>query len=358
MTKYRTVRRSLPWLVFILSAVAGIAIGTIGPMAEAPDASETPLPPLQISDLDLDLGEVWMQKELTFRLPVRNPGARPVNVTAFTASCNCTDLQPGSFTVSGRGIVVVQGKIDLFRSVHSVDADRQPFDVSLTAKVGGNRPHLQHWTLKGTTVRALDVHPPEIVLQGANDVIAGTFSPTIDVRITPRVPLLELKPEWFGDEADIEFFGPDFDGNYHLKYTMNENRAAGAIATRVNLTSRLEDGRIGPELEIPVRGVLVHPVRLSPPRILIGHPGSSPEHSETTVQVIDLKQAAWRIQSISGCPSFLCADYSSGNNIVFRAQLPLPHGSPSGLNLDVRLVSESGEMLELVLPLVIYQPPS
>ncbi len=90
---------------------------------------------LDIRPADLDLGQVWLQKEQPFAVQVRNVSDRPVVVTQFAASCNCTTLSPSAFNLPPNGRQVVRGVIDLTRSVHESADGTFPFDVTLSADI-------------------------------------------------------------------------------------------------------------------------------------------------------------------------------------------------------------------------------
>lgn len=327
--------------VFVLFAVVGGVLASIDWRGEQL-AATPPAPVLDISPVDLNLGEVWLQKELPFELTVRNTSRRPVKVIDFSASCNCTNLSPTEFTVPASGSTVVRGVIDLTRSVADLKAARSGFEVMLSAETTPRNSATVKWPLRGTALRVLDVSPASIDLLGGNEVVQDTWSPTVEVKILPQMDLVDVKPEWNAGEADLEFEGPDWGGEYVLRYTPKTNLAVGDIDTRINLRSKLADGSPGPEIEIPVQGVVVPPVRLSPAKIAISPRDASP----VSVRLVRLGDANWQVAEIGEHPKWLQVHMSE---LVISVAAPEASGDVKAAVVQVIVESASGDRRELEL---------
>ncbi|MEQ9407547.1 MAG: hypothetical protein RIK87_07450 [Fuerstiella sp.] len=328
-------------VVVVLIAAGGVLVASVNWRTNR-SLESTPSAVLDILPGDLNLGEVWLQKELPFRLTVRNTSDEPVTVVNFSASCNCTEIVPTAFTIPSFGETIVRGVVDLTHSVHDQQAAKFPFEVTLTAQTTLRGRSILKWPLRGTALRVLDVSPPSIELRGAWEVIEGTSSPTVDVKLAPQIELASLEPEWDAGNADIEFTGPDFDGVYLLRFTPRTDQPAGNIDTRITLRSVLPDGTSGPGIEIPVRGVVVPPVRLSPSRIAVPcrlssqngltdeaddlQPNSQRSGNEwfgqaasgesATVRLIALDRRDWQVVDIVNCPKWLAVDTTVAREIT------------------------------------------
>ncbi|APZ93696.1 hypothetical protein [Fuerstiella marisgermanici] len=345
--------------VFVLFAVVGGALASIDWRGEQL-AATPPAPVLDISPVDLNLGEVWLQKELPFELTVRNTSRRPVKVIDFSASCNCTNLSPTEFTVPASGSTVVRGVIDLTRSVADLKAARSGFSVTLSAETTRRSSATLKWPLRGTALRVLDVSPSSIDLLGGNEVVQDTWSPTVEVKILPQMDLVDVKPEWNAGEADVEFEGPDWGGEYVLRYTPRTNLAVGDIDTRINLRSKLADGSPGPEIEIPVQGVVVPPVRLSPAKVAISKPRTATTAQAqnrstevSVVQIVSLNGTEWRVVEILDQPDWLITDISKTRAITLGLTANVSTEEP--IIIHVVVEAETGKRCKLPLTINLMQ---
>lgn len=319
---------------------------------------------LEVDRADLDLGDVWLQRELAFRFSVRNPSESAIQVGQLSASCNCTELTPSSFIVPPHGETAVSGTIDLTRSVQETDADREPFGVVLTADITAPNSDRVEWQLRGVAKRALEMSPNRIVLQGADEVVHETFSPTVEVAIKPHVAISEILPEWNANEAHLDLSGPDEEGGWLLAYMPIHDLPLGKIATRVNLRVKWVDGTFGPDLEIPVTGVVVPPVRLSPEQITLANiPSAKTDSPPRTVSVIARDRGAWNVVKLLDVPEWLDIVNDSESSHIrldvarrvdaekrcqLRVLLESSQGNRAELSLKVSLTPASGA--EVVLP--------
>ena len=312
-----------------------------------PIAVVNDVPVLDIVPADLNLGDVWMQKELPFELTLRNVSGQPVAVVDFTASCNCTEISPTRFTIPAFGSTKVRGLIDLTRSSQDARAPRVPFEVVMSAETEPRSESPLAWPLRGTALRVLSVSPVSVDLLGANEVVQNTWSPTVDIDIRPLIDLAELKPEWNANEADIRFTGPDADERYLLQYTLFTDQPVGDIDTRITLRSKLPDGSRGPEIEIPVRGVVVPPVRLSPDQVAV----SAADPHPVQVHVMSANDNIWNVVEIGEQPDWLHAEVSP-SGIALSATMPEGQWNAEPVTLSVVVASATAERQELEISVV------
>jgi hypothetical protein len=61
----------------------------------------------------LDFGEVWVQKDFRWTLPIHNPTDQPVDVVKVETSCLCATVEPASFTIPPRRTQNLELRLDL-----------------------------------------------------------------------------------------------------------------------------------------------------------------------------------------------------------------------------------------------------
>lgn len=334
--------------VFLVCLLLGGAFAAV--RWHAPEAP--PKPVLLIDPGDLNLGTVWQQPELNVSLPIHNVSDRDIVVERLTASCNCTKPAPDSFRIAAGETLPVSLTIDLLKSVPDAGVSEESFLVTLTAVFDNPESAPLQWPLHGVVRRSLHVSPPLINLQGANEVVQGVRSPTVTLHVTPQIEIASLKAEWNPDEADVVVEGANPEGAFRIHYTPSQDLPRGPLDTRVTLRTQLGDGSRGPALEIPVRGVVVGPVRLSPDRLTIVD-STNARSRLLRSSLIALDGQTWTIIAVDEVPPWLLIDFhieERGSLVLHLADSP-PRADDA--SLVVRVESEHGlhESLDLSVAL-------
>lgn len=345
-------KRATHVAVFLVCLLLGGAFAAV--RWRAPEAA--PQPVLLIDSGDLNLGTVWQQPELRVSLPIRNPSHRDVVVERLSASCNCTSVAPQAFRVPAGESRTVDLTIDLLKSIHDVGAPEDSFLVTLTAVVESPRSDSLQWPLHGVVRRSLHVSPPVINLQGANEIVQGVRSPTVTLDVTPQIEIAALKAEWTPSEADVVVEGPNAEGAYRLHYTPSQDLSRAPIDTRVTLRTRLADGNSGPALEVPVRGVVVGPVRLSPERLTFVDSINATSR-QLSCSLIPLDGQTWTIIGVDDLPAWLSIDLEADEGGSVVVQLTDNSACDEEASLVVRARSPQGSEEKLDLTVALNHVP-
>lgn len=333
--------------VFLLFVMAGaFASGVFWTSSVAP-----PQETLTVLPADLNLGEVWQQPELKFSIPVRNRTRQAMRVADISTTCNCTQITPKSFEVPAGESVTLSGVIDLMRSIDRENAMQQEFVVGIKATLEsryGEQPVVLEWPLQGVARRALRVEPPTIDLLGAWEVVQHHFAPTVELEITPQLEIGAIKPEWNAREGDVVVTGPLEGNEYILLFTPSTLLPRGSVNTRINLRTVLANGSQGPDIEVPVRGEVVGPVRLSPERVTLRRANviEVSSHEAVTVNIVSAVDTDWRLVDWSSTPEGIVVVTPKDNAIVISLGKPLEVKTGEAidaLTLKAMVESTSGE---------------
>ena len=68
---------------------------------------------LVVNQSDLEIGEVWEEKDFETVLPIYNQTATPIEVVNFAVSCGCLMVEPRSLTIPAKEIALVRLRLDL-----------------------------------------------------------------------------------------------------------------------------------------------------------------------------------------------------------------------------------------------------
>src|SRR5579885_1240809 len=55
---------------------------------------------LAVAPSDLDLGEVWEEKGIAWRLPIHNQTTHRIDIHDIQQTCGCTDIKPRRFSIA------------------------------------------------------------------------------------------------------------------------------------------------------------------------------------------------------------------------------------------------------------------
>lgn len=347
--------KSLPFAARFVTFVVCLCVGGAMAAIRWDAAPSVPPPALTVAPADLNLGAVWQQPALPFSLEIQNVSNRPVAVAGLSASCNCTEMQPTSFTVPARGSVRIAGTVDLLKSIAYPEWSEAPFAVTLTAVTTDRTPREYRWQIHGLARRALAVSPHGIHLVGAHEVAQGCDPPTVTLSITPRLDVMKIIPEWSPKDADVQLEGPFEDGRYELQYTPSRELPRGTLQSRVMLRTVLGAGEPGPDVEVPVRGMVSGPVRLVPSYVTV-RPGQAGADGRVPlgVRLVSCDGGEWRIAGVVDPTGETGLEYD-GSTLFARADDRNVTGS-AATAVTIEVASRDGVREELSLTVVRVNP--
>ena len=101
---------------------------------------------LAISTADLDMGEVWEEKGITWRLPIRNQTTATIEVRDLLASCGCTLIEPRKLSIPASETATINLQLDLTHRTYSDSGlAERPFAVTVRPIVTQGQPRGPAW---------------------------------------------------------------------------------------------------------------------------------------------------------------------------------------------------------------------
>lgn len=335
--------------LYCACGLVGAAIAAIGVQR---GTAPPPRPALDVTLVDLNLGEVWLQRDLEFSVPIHNTTASAIEVSEISASCNCAELSDEPFTVAAGASHTITGKIDLFRSVHDPARDSSPFEVSISVVTASAPKQSFSWPLNGVAKRFINLDPPAISLYGANEVISGTYSPLIDVMINSPQPLSAIDVECAA-ELGVATITTTESNVYRLEFVPNIDLPCGKVDSGLRVKTRLENGQSGPDLLIPVEGIVSAPVRLAPAHLTL----SSGNKLTADTHILGFDAYEWRVQQIDNCPDWLAIEPSDAGTLSVTLMQPPPAETKSAtINVVVESSAHRLETLPLAMTCIVTSP--
>jgi hypothetical protein len=225
---------------------------------------------LVISAEALRFGEVWEKKDFTWELPVRNVTKEPIQITDWSASCNCLDVQPRSVRIPAHQTSTVRLALDLTaRRPHEATlARRQLAYEIMPVFADGRRLRPRAWRVEGVarsklTLDALYVHFGESPVHGEEPVARKVMG-------NVHVPFQRLETVVDAKRLDVRLRQfPDSPKRFELLVSPQPTLPPGPFRAEVVLNIITAEGKRERGLVLPVEGEMQPGVRLLPARLLL-----------------------------------------------------------------------------------------
>jgi hypothetical protein len=232
---------------------------------------------LRIDPKYLDFGEVWADKEFKWRIPIQNISNRPVGIAEFTASCQCSQIEPKSLTIEPGETAEVVATIDLTVGRDTDPSEpRRTFEIAIhpIVSVASSRP--PGFVLKGTAKDVFTCTPRAVDL---GEVLSGTAGEPKTVRLMSDVALSSVvalrQPDM---RIEIELVDPESprlgrgvnSTGYLLTVTPTDQIPIGKIDRTIYLQATDVQGKKLPEFPVTVTGKIVFDVAVEPREIYAG----------------------------------------------------------------------------------------
>jgi hypothetical protein len=243
---------------------------------------------------ELELGEVWFQNALKHQVHVTNDSTEVVQVN-FTASCDCTDVEPTQFTFAPGESVPVRLVLDLSTLQNRDEPTRDvPFHIELRATVANLRWQQSKWTLRGTALAAARADPRIVDF---DELLEGAPLPPreIQVRLTDpgdQVTAAEV-PNWLQCHLEQAAHDRSVVKAKLVPQTLPALGPLRDVMLRFRITS--EGGASKGTLSVPVLGQVVNDISIEPLPLSFGilSPGTRAEteftvssRSKTAIEVL------------------------------------------------------------------------
>jgi hypothetical protein len=138
----------------------------------------------------LDFGEVWAVKDFKWRIPIQNISDRPVEIAEFTASCQCSLIEPSSMTIPPHSTAEVVTTIDLTtgRDMEPHESTRD-FRIAIHPIVAVPTSSPPGFILRGT---AKDVFTPSPRELDVGEILSQTAGKPTTIRLKAATPLASV----------------------------------------------------------------------------------------------------------------------------------------------------------------------
>jgi len=309
---------------------------------------------LVVDERTLVLEPVSYRPAVEFEIHLANSSNIPLSIVDVHASCTCTTISPSNAIIPPFGALKIQGEIDLVRSVKSDHNGVGRFSTEVSvAYRGGASQKLRKRSLEvsGSVESPFALDPFELTCAGANRVVQGGDDNELLISVDPKIPLSTLSVECVPQLGQVALEA-DTNGDGHvIRFLPNGDRPVGAFTGVIHVLALDDSGNSIGEVEIPVKGAVVSPVRLS--REQIRFDGVHGKHKKSEVRLLSRTQSSWKIIDICGVPEFFDVEQASrGDGFIVSVRHNVsPEGGEFGCYVVVE--SEDGEMMSLPFDLQI-----
>jgi hypothetical protein len=252
---------------------------------------------LHVDPKFLDFGEVWAEKEFKWRIPIENRSDRPVGIASFTASCQCSQIEPDTLTIEPGSTAEVVATIDL---TVGRDADppepRRKFTIAIHPIVAVATSRPPGFVLNGVAKDPFTVSPREVDL---GEILSRAVGEPKTIRLKSTIPLasvealphpdmtIEVRSEGEtrrqGDKETREGEAPaepasndltirpaDDPTEYLLTVTPSDQIPLGKVDRTILLTATDQAGNKLPDFPVKVIGEVVFDVAVEPREVYAG----------------------------------------------------------------------------------------
>jgi uncharacterized protein DUF1573 len=278
----------------------GVALGPVGARSRTETRASSSQPDrvhgLEIAPSDLDVGEVWEDPNFVRPVTVTNRGERIVEIVDLRGGCECTAVEPSSFTLAPGESQQVKVKIDLtHRYPHQFGVERRELSVGLYPVLKDRGATAEAWKVTG-------VIKSRVSLGGRGLAFAdmcGQGGPPVTrkMRATAHVPLAGLEASCPASMATVgvrPVAGQP--GRYDVLVTPNPSLPLGPFKFDVAVTAVEPNGRKFPCASFTAEGEMGSPVRVVPNPVLLGeHPVGLKAEAFVSVR---LPAAGWSVERV------------------------------------------------------------
>lgn len=224
---------------------------------------------LMIPTANLDIGEVWEEKDFVWQLPIRNVTRDTIEIRKFITSCGCTAIDPPKLTIQPNQTAIVKATIDLtHRSYAEAGLSERPLGISLHPITSRSRPGERGWQVHGTvhsrvTLDAKSVHFGE-------EPVRGQAAVKRRVLATVHVPCqdLEAKANPLVATASVKRRESD-PSRFEITIAVNPEMLPGNFQTNARISVVTPNGDRELAFLLPIAGEMQPEVRLLPARVLM-----------------------------------------------------------------------------------------
>jgi len=314
---------------------------------------------LVVPESALDFGEVWEEEGFQWKLPIRNPTGRAVEISSFQSAPLCTSIQPGSLVIPPGDAAEVTLTLDLSRIC--IGQEKLPvrdFSVPIVPVIQGSLPGQRGWVIRGRVRVPLLLEPYEVDF-GDNLVQGQPFS-SRRVSVTSTTPLARVIAR--SDSARVSAkLTPVGDGNSReLEIVPEGSLGPGPWQANVLLEMLTATGEAIPPKRLRVRGVVKEDIEAVPSVVLLGACPVGGTAQETVV-LRSTSGKPFEVRAVKTTSQHLVAEregQTAPNLKQYRISQRVTWGDPQNGSITFRVEAERGEALLVTVPVLCLAIPS
>jgi hypothetical protein len=220
----------------------------------------------------LEIGEVWQQMGLPWKITIENPHDKDVEILDFATTCGCVQsIEPRSLVVPARGTAEVRLVLNIFNPKARSNEKPSGYDFSLqlTPRLEDAWPQQGPWVLHGTA-RPVPLNVSPRLVDFADGLVHGQQFETRWAELSSELSVSRLDFKCDSSVLDVQVMRvsekPD---KFKLGITPKEQLRSGPFSSLVRLSAVTPDGRKIPAAVL-VEGKVVDDIFCEPDLVLFG----------------------------------------------------------------------------------------
>jgi hypothetical protein len=327
------------WLLAI--GVLGLSFGLACWAGLAARQANQP-PPMEVIDglavapADLDMGEVWEEKGIAWRLPIHNQSTRHIEIHDLQQTCGCTDIKPRRLSIVPGETTTIDLAFDLTHRTYSEFGQaRRDFSVVLYPVLDPKSRPRVGWKLHGTIVSRVTLDP--LAVDFGERPVHGETPVTQKVMATVHVPCQRLEAVVKSEVATVQFVPEKEDkSRFEIVLAANPDLPPGKFQADVQIFTVSPNTEKALAVTLPVSGIMQPEVRLLPAQLLL----EAKPVGEVTEAVVTLQTAP---------DAKVTVDHIEIDSPDLRVEPVAVEGTPAGRAFRVRQkVTKEGEQVSEV----------
>lgn len=224
---------------------------------------------LMVPVANLDIGEVWEEKDFVWELPIRNLARDTIEIRKFANSCSCTAIEPPRLTIQPGETATVKLTIDLtHRSYAESGLVQRPFTLSVHPITRQTRHNGSGWQIHGTIRSRVTLEAKS--LHFGDQPVRGQPTVTRQVLATVHVPCQGLKVTVNPLVATATVNRREDDPKrFEITIAVNPELPPGNFQTEAQISVVNPSGKRELAFILPIAGEMQPEVRLLPARVLL-----------------------------------------------------------------------------------------
>jgi hypothetical protein len=225
---------------------------------------------LAVRNADLNLGEIWEQRDFYHELPIENRNGFPVKVLDFERSCGCVAVEPQSLTLAPGETKAVRLRLDLANRTR-LEIGRQARDLAIEVRPITVRTDRKQapWLLQGAvksrvTLNRLALEFGESPIHGASPCLRHI---DLKVHVPGGSPVLTFDHRII--TAELKSVGTDA-ATYERVAAPLPSLEPGPFESSLDIDVITPDGSRHEGIRVPISGIMQPEVRILPARLFLG----------------------------------------------------------------------------------------